>query len=583
MASSSTGTAFDTRHKSRHLVDGPERAGARAMLKGIGLSDDDLKKPVIGIANTWIETMPCNFGLRTLAHAVKEGIKAAGGVPMELNTVAISDGITMGTEGMKTSLVSREVIADSVELVASGHMFDAVIGLGACDKTLPGLSLALARLDIPGFLIYGGTILPGEVNGKEATIRSVYEAIGGFMAGSVTEEELALIENHACPTHGACGGQYTANTMAMAMEFIGLSPLGTASAPAVSEEQRDAGDGNTASVVNPRKMEIGRQAGKLIMEMLEQGITPRQILTREAFENAIAGVAGTGGSTNAVLHLLALAREMGIELTIDDFDAISRRTPLIADMMPGGKYAAADLDKAGGTTLVAQRLIEGGWMDGGQLTPTGASIATEAAKAVETPGQDVVRSIDNPIKSTGGLHILKGNIAPEGCVVKLFGYEPTQFSGPARVFDSEHDALQAVYSRQINSGDVVVIRYEGPKGGPGMQEMLAITAGIVGQGLADGVALLTDGRFSGATKGLMIGHVAPEAYVGGPIAIIQEGDTVVIDTEARSLDIDVPADEIAARLAAWTPPAPRYTRGVLAKYASLVTSASEGAITKPIL
>ncbi len=583
MASSSTGTAFDTRHKSRHLVDGPERAGARAMLKGIGLSDDDLKKPVIGIANTWIETMPCNFGLRTLAHAVKEGIKAAGGVPMELNTVAISDGITMGTEGMKTSLVSREVIADSVELVASGHMFDAVIGLGACDKTLPGLSLALARLDIPGFLIYGGTILPGEVNGKEATIRSVYEAIGGFMAGRVTEEELALIENHACPTHGACGGQYTANTMAMAMEFIGLSPLGTASAPAVSEEQRDAGDGNTASVVNPRKMEIGRQAGKLIMEMLEQGITPRQILTREAFENAIAGVAGTGGSTNAVLHLLALAREMGIELTIDDFDAISRRTPLIADMMPGGKYAAADLDKAGGTTLVAQRLIEGGWMDGGQLTPTGASIATEAAKAVETPGQDVVRSIDNPIKSTGGLHILKGNIAPEGCVVKLFGYEPTQFSGPARVFDSEHDALQAVYSRQINSGDVVVIRYEGPKGGPGMQEMLAITAGIVGQGLADGVALLTDGRFSGATKGLMIGHVAPEAYVGGPIAIIQEGDTVVIDTEARSLDIDVPADEIAARLAAWTPPAPRYTRGVLAKYASLVTSASEGAITKPIL
>ena len=583
MASSSTGTAFDTRHKSRHLVDGPERAGARAMLKGIGLSDDDLKKPVIGIANTWIETMPCNFGLRTLAHAVKEGIKAAGGVPMELNTVAISDGITMGTEGMKTSLVSREVIADSVELVASGHMFDAVIGLGACDKTLPGLSLALARLDIPGFLIYGGTILPGEVNGKEATIRSVYEAIGGFMAGRVTEEELALIENHACPTHGACGGQYTANTMAMAMEFIGLSPLGTASAPAVSEEQRDAGDGNTASVVNPRKMEIGRQAGKLIMEMLEQGITPRQILTREAFENAIAGVAGTGGSTNAVLHLLALAREMGIELTIDDFDAISRRTPLIADMMPGGKYAAADLDKAGGTTLVAQRLIEGGWMDGGQLTPTGASIATEAAKAVETPGQDVVRSIDNPIKSTGGLHILKGNIAPEGCVVKLFGYEPTQFSGPARVFDSEHDALQAVYSRQINSGDVVVIRYEGPKGGPGMQEMLAITAGIVGQGLADGVALLTDGRFSGATKGLMIGHVAPEAYVGGPIAIIQEGDTVIINTEARSLDIDVPADEIAARLAAWTPPAPRYTRGVLAKYASLVTSASEGAITKPIL
>ncbi len=581
MSSGGTATKFDTRHKSRVIIDGPERAGARAMLKGIGLTDDDLRKPIIGIANTWIETMPCNFGLRTLAHAVKEGIRAAGGVPMELNTVAISDGITMGTEGMKTSLVSREVIADSVELVARGHMFDAVIGLGACDKTLPGLSLALARLDIPSFLIYGGTILPGEVNGKEATIRSVYEAIGGLMAGRITEEELTLIENHACPTHGACGGQYTANTMAMAMEFIGLSPLGTASAPAVSDEQRDEGIGNSGSVVNPRKMEIGRQAGRLIMEMLEQGITPRQILTREAFENAIAGVAATGGSTNAVLHLLALAREVGIELTIDDFDAISRRTPLIADMMPGGKYAAADLDKAGGTTLVAQRLIEGGWMDGSQLTPTGATLGVEAQKAVETPGQDVVHAIDDPIKETGGLHILKGNIAPDGCVVKLFGYEPTHFEGPARVFDSEHEALRAVYGRQINRGDIVVIRYEGPKGGPGMQEMLAITAGIVGQGLADGVALLTDGRFSGATKGLMIGHVAPEAFVGGPIAAIHEGDTVIIDTDARSLDIDVPAEVIADRLAAWTQPEPRYRTGVLAKYASLVTSAAEGAITKP--
>jgi dihydroxy-acid dehydratase len=371
--------------------------------------------------------------------------------------------------------------------------------------------------------------------------------------------------------------------MAMAMEFIGLSPLGTASAPAVSEEQRDAGDGNDSKVVNPRKMEIGRQAGRLIMDMLSKGITPKQIMTREAFENAIAGVAATGGSTNAVLHLLALAREVGVELSIDDFDEISRRTPLIADMMPGGKYAAADLDKAGGTTLVAQRLVEGGWMDGSQMTPTGESIGTEAQKAVETPGQDVVRAIDNPIKASGGLHILKGNIAPEGCVIKLFGYEPPRFAGPARVFDSEHEALQAVYGRQINRGDVVVIRYEGPKGGPGMQEMLAITAGIVGQGLADGVALLTDGRFSGATKGLMIGHVAPEAYVGGPIAAIHEGDTVIIDTEARSLDIDVSADVIAERLAAWQRPEPRYTSGVLAKYASLVTSASEGAITKPIL
>ena len=575
------GEAFDVRHKSRHILDGPERAGARAMLKGIGLNDEDLQKPVIGIANTWIETMPCNLGLRTLAHAVKQGIREAGGVPMEINTIAISDGITMGTEGMKTSLVSREVIADSVELVASGHMFDAIIGLGACDKTLPGLSLALARLDIPGFLIYGGTILPGEVNGKEATVRSVYEAIGGFMAGRITAEDLKAMEDHACPTHGACGGQYTANTMAMAMEFIGLSPLGTASAPAVSDEQMAEGIGTRGDVVNPRKMEIGRKAGKLIMEMLEKGITPKQILTREAFENAIVGVAATGGSTNAVLHLLALARESGVELTIDDFDVISRRTPLIADMMPGGKYAAADLDKAGGTLLVAQRLIEGGWMNADQLTPTGASIGIEAAKAVETPGQDVVHSKDKPLKETGGLNILKGNIAPEGCVVKLFGYEPPQFSGPARVFDTEHAALQAVYGREINPGDVVVIRYEGPKGGPGMQEMLAITAGIVGQGLADSVALLTDGRFSGATKGLMIGHVAPEAFVGGPIAAIQEGDTIVIDTDARSLNVDISAEEITRRLAAWKRPEPRYKSGVLAKYASLVTSASEGAITKP--
>ncbi len=577
------GEAFDVRHKSRHILDGPERAGARAMLKGIGLNDEDLKKPVIGIANTWIETMPCNLGLRTLAHAVKQGIREAGGVPMEINTIAISDGITMGTEGMKTSLVSREVIADSVELVASGHMFDAIIGLGACDKTLPGLSMALARLNIPGFLIYGGTILPGEVNGKEATVRSVYEAIGGFMAGRITAEDLKAMEDHACPTHGACGGQYTANTMAMAMEFIGLSPLGTASAPAVSDEQMAEGIGTRGDVVNPRKMEIGRKAGKLIMEMLAKGITPKQILTREAFENAIVGVAATGGSTNAVLHLLALARESGIELTIDDFDVISRRTPLIADMMPGGKYAAADLDKAGGTTLVAQRLIEGGWMNADQLTPTGETLGFEAAKAVETPGQDVVHSKDKPLKATGGLNILKGNIAPEGCVVKLFGYEPPQFSGPARVYDTEHAALQAVYGREINPGDVVVIRYEGPKGGPGMQEMLAITAGIVGQGLADSVALLTDGRFSGATKGLMIGHVAPEAFVGGPIAAIHEGDTIIIDTDARSLNVDISAEEITKRLAAWKRPAPRYTTGVLAKYASLVTSASEGAITKPVI
>jgi dihydroxy-acid dehydratase len=573
---------FDMRHMSRNILDGVERAGARAMLKGIGLTDEDLKKPMILIANTWIETMPCNFGLRTLAHAVKEGVRAAGGVPMEMNTISISDGVTMGTEGMKTSLISRELIADTVELVARGHMFDAVIGLGACDKTLPGLSLALARLNIPGFLLYGGTILPGEVDGQEATVRTVYEKIGAYKAGKITEEELKLFEDHACPTHGACGGQYTANTMAMAMEFIGLSPLGTASPPAVSDEQFAQGKGTKGDVVNPRKLEIGRQAGSLIMDMLRQGIRPRDILTRQAFENAIAGVAATGGSTNAVLHLLALARETGVELSIDDFDEISRRTPLIADMMPGGKYAAADLDKAGGTPLIAKRMLEGGYLDGEQISPSGQTLLAESAVAVETPGQDVVRTVDNPINEQGGLIILKGNIAPDGAVIKLFGYERHYHKGPARVFDSEHETLEAVYGNKINPGDVVVIRYEGPRGGPGMQEMLAITAAMIGQGLGGECALVTDGRFSGATKGLMCGHVAPEAFVGGPIAAIHEGDTVIMDIDNRRLDIDVPADEITNRLKSWKQPEPRYTSGVLAKYASLVTQANEGAVTLPL-
>ncbi|MGE3796271.1 MAG: dihydroxy-acid dehydratase [Thermomicrobiales bacterium] len=574
---------FDMRHKSRHILDGVERAGARAMLKGIGLSDEDLGKPMILIANTWIETMPCNFGLRTLAHAVKEGVRAAGGVPMEINTVSISDGITMGTEGMKTSLISREIIADSVELVGRGHMFDAVIGLGACDKTLPGLSMALARLNIPGFLIYGGTILPGEVevNGvmKEATVRSVYEAIGAFKAGKISDEELKLIEDHACPTHGACGGQYTANTMAMAMEFIGLSPLGTASPPAVSWDQARAGEGTKGSVVNPEKMEIGRKAGKLIMSLLQSGIKPRDILTREAFENAIAGVAASGGSTNAVLHLLALARETGVELDIDDFDQISRRTPLICDMMPGGRYAAADLDAAGGTPLVAQRMIAGGKLRGDLLTASGKTFAEEAADARETPGQDVVVTVEKPIKESGGLVILKGNIAPDGAVIKIFGYERLYHEGPARVFDSEHEALEAVYANKIREGDVVVIRYEGPRGGPGMQEMLGVTAALIGQGLGGSCALVTDGRFSGATKGLMAGHVAPEAFVGGPIAAVHEGDTIIMDIENRSLRVVLSDEEIASRLAAWTAPAPRYTSGVMAKYAALVTQANEGAIT----
>lgn len=578
---------FDMRHKSRHILDGVERAGARAMLKGIGLTDEDLQKPMVLIANTWIETMPCNFGLRTLAHAVKEGVKAAGGFPMEMNTISISDGITMGTEGMKTSLVSREVIADSVELVAAGHMFDAVIGLGACDKTLPGLSLALARLNIPGFLIYGGTILPGEVeiDGEmhEATVRSVYEAIGAYKAGKMSAEAMKLIEDHACPSHGACGGQYTANTMAMAMEFIGLSPLGSASPPAVSWEQFEAGEGTKQSVVNPRKMEIGREAGELIMHMLRNGIKPLDILTREAFENAIAGVAASGGSTNAVLHLLALADEAGVPLSIDDFDEISRRTPLICDMMPGGQFAAADLDKAGGTPLIAKRMMEGGKLRGDQMTVSGATFEAEASDAVETPGQKVVATVDHPLKDSGGLVILKGNVAPDGAVIKIFGYERPYHRGPARVFDSEHDALEAVYANQIHDGDMLVIRYEGPKGGPGMQEMLAITAALIGEGLGGSCALITDGRFSGATKGLMAGHVAPEAYVGGPIAAVREGDMVVMDIANRGINIEVSDEEIAERLKSWKAPEPRYKKGVLAKYASLVTQANEGAVTRPIL
>jgi dihydroxy-acid dehydratase len=553
----------DLRFNSKTLYDGNDRAGARSMVKAIGFTDEDLQKPIIGVANTWIETMPCNFNLRRLAKRVKEGIRAAGGTPMEFNTVAISDGVTMGTEGMKTSLVSREVIADSVELVGRGHMFDGIIALGACDKTLPGLSMALARLNVPSFILYGGSIMPGYWHGKEVTIQSVYEAIGANAAGKMSDEDLRDLENHACPGAGACGGQFTANTMAMAMEFIGLSPLGSASAPAE----------------DPRKEEIGAMAGELIMDMLRRNQRPLDILTRGAFDNAIAGVAASGGSTNSVLHLLALAREAGVDLTIDDFDVISRRTPLITDLMPSGKYAAADLDKAGGIQLVAQRMVEAGYLDGSRPTPTGRTLAEEAALAVETEGQDVVHTFENPIKASGGLNILKGNLAPDGCVVKLFGYEPTHFRGPARVFDSAEDAQDAVLHNRIVEGDIVVIRYEGPKGGPGMQEMLGITAAIVGQGLGGSVSLITDGRFSGATRGVMVGHVAPEAFVGGPIAALQEGDTIVIDVDSRQLNVELSDDEIAARLRDWTQPEPRYTQGVLAKYAALVQQASEGAVT----
>jgi dihydroxy-acid dehydratase len=558
---------FDTRHRSRQLLDGRDRAPARSMLKAIGYDDEALSRPIIGVANTWIETMPCNYHLRDLAEHVKAGIREAGGTPMEFNTVAISDGITMGTEGMRASLVSREVIADSIELVGRGHMFDAVIALAACDKTIPGSAMGLIRLDVPGFVLYGGSIAPGRFEGHDVTIQDVFEAVGAHARGLMTDEQFRDLEDHACPGAGACGGQFTANTMALALEFLGLSPIGTASSPAL----------------DPRKKRVAHEAGRLVMDHLTRGLKPRDILTRLAFENAIAGVAATGGSTNAVLHLLAIAREAGVPLTIDDFDTVSERTPTLADLKPGGRYVAADLDRAGGTRLVAKRLLSVGKLDGGQLTPSGKSLADEAAVATEEPGQDVVRPVGRPLKPTGGLVILKGNLAPEGCVVKVAGNEREHHRGPARVFDREEDAMAAVTANQIRAGDVVVIRYEGPKGGPGMREMLGVTGAIVGQGLGESVALLTDGRFSGATRGLMAGHVAPEAARGGPIAAVREGDTIVFDLPNRRLDVELSDAEIHDRLARWKPPEPHYTHGVFAKYAALVSSASEGAITRPTL
>jgi dihydroxy-acid dehydratase len=533
------------------------------MLKGIGFTDEDLSRPIIGIANTWIETMPCNFNLRKLAAKVKEGIRAAGATPMEFNTISISDGVTMGTEGMRASLVSREVIADSIELCGRGYLFDGMITLVGCDKTIPGAAMALLRLDIPSLLLYGGSIGPGRFKDRDVTILDVFEAVGANAAGKMSDSDLRALENVACPGPGACGGQYTANTMAMAMEVIGLSPMGSASVPAMDS----------------RKDEVGRQAGALVVDMLKRGLTPRQICTRAAFENAIASVAASGGSTNAVLHLLAMAREAGVELTIDDFDVVSARTPLLADLKPAGRYVAVDLDRAGGVPLLAKRLVEGGYADGSQLTPTGKTIAEEAAKAVEEPGQDVIRPLENPISSTGGLVILKGNLASEGSVVKVAGYERRYHRGPARVFDSEEEAMAAVTANKILEGDVVVIRYEGPRGGPGMREMLGVTGALVGAGLGESVSLLTDGRFSGATHGLMVGHVAPEAARGGAIAAIHEGDVVVFDIEKRRLDVELTDAELAARLKRWRAPAPRFTTGVFAKYATFVTSASEGAIT----
>ena len=554
---------WDPKEHSRAITEGPDRAPARAMFKAIGFKDADLEKPLVGVANTWIEIGPCNYHLRRLAAKIKEGIRAAGGTPLEFNTVSISDGITMGSQGMKTSLISREVIADSIELVARGNLFDAVVALSGCDKTIPGTVMALVRVNVPGLMLYGGSIMYGEHEGRRLTIQDVFEAVGAFNAGRISAEELRAIENSACPGAGACGGQFTANTMATAFEMLGISPMGLSDVPAM-----DSG-----------KDEVAFECGRMVMDLLRRGITPRQIITRKAMENAIAGVSATGGSTNAVLHLLAVAREMGIRLAIDDFDKISRRTPVLADLKPWGRFTAPEMYRAGGMAVVARRLLDAGILHAGAMTVTGRTIGEEANAAREAPGQEVIRSHKNPLKPTGGMAVLRGNLAPEGCVVKLAGHERMVHRGPARVFGREEDAFKAVKQGRIKPGDVVVIRYEGPKGGPGMREMLGVTGAIVGAGLRDSVALLTDGRFSGATHGLMAGHVAPEAAVGGPIAALKNGDMIVFDVKRRHLDMELSGAEIKRRLAKWKPPKPRYTSGVMAKYARMVSSASDGAVT----
>jgi dihydroxy-acid dehydratase len=549
--------------RSDVLLRGAHRAPARAMLKASGFDDEALSKPIIGVANTWIEIGPCNHHLRELAAAVKDGIRAAGGTPMEFNTVSINDGITMGTDGMRASLISREVIADSIELVTRGYNFDGVIALCGCDKTIPGTTMAVARLGIPGLVLYGGSIAPGVFKGRDVTIQDVFEAVGAHASGRMSDTDLHDIEDHACPGSGACGGQFTANTMATAIEFLGLAPMGSGSVPATAAEKAD----------------VARRAGGLVMDLVRENVLPREILTRDALENAIASVACTGGSTNAVLHLLAIAREVGVPLDMDDFDRISRAVPLLADLKPGGRYVATDLYRAGGIPLVAKRLLEAGILHADARTVSGRTIGDEAAAAVETPAQEVVRPLSNPLKATGGLVILRGSLAPEGCVVKVAGHERLHHRGPARVFDSEQAALSAVLANQIQANDVVVIRYEGPAGSPGMPEMLAVTGAIVGQGLGDSVALMTDGRFSGATHGFMAGHVAPEAARGGPIAALREGDIVVFDVPSRRLDVELPGEELASRLQTWTPKPARYARGVMAKYAQLVSSAAHGAVT----
>jgi dihydroxy-acid dehydratase len=560
-----TDSKVNMRTKSSVLLDGPSRAPARAMLHAIGFSEDDLRKPLVGVAHCWTETMPCNFNHRELAEKVKEGIRAAGGTPMEFNTISVSDGVSMGTQAMKASLVSREVIADSIELMGVGAMFDAVVAIASCDKTIPGSAMGLLRLNLPSVLLYGGSIAPGRHRGIDITIQDVFEAVGRHSAKKIDDAELQQITRSACPGAGACGGQYTANTMAVAMEFFGLAAMGSGSVPAV----------------DPDKHDVAVEAGQRVMRLLAEGVTPRQLINRKSFENAIAAVAATGGSTNGVLHFLALAREFGVPLDIDDFSRISKRTPILADMKPGGKYTAVDFHAAGGSRVLARFMLEAGLIDGGLPTVSGRTLGEEAALALETPEQKVLAPVEQAFKKTGGLVILKGSLAPEGAVVKMAGHERTKHRGPARVFESEEDAFRAVEERSIRPGDVMVIRHEGPRGGPGMREMLGVTAAIVGQGLGEEVALITDGRFSGATRGLMIGHVAPEAALGGPIAVVRDGDMITIDTDADRLDLELEPAEITARLRSYVAPPPRFKVGVFAKYAALVWSASDGAITTP--
>ena len=566
MAANPYGPTDPAKRRSAAITDGPDRAPARAMLKGTGFTDDDLARPIVGVATTWIETMPCNLNQRELAEHVKRGVREAGGTPMELNTIAVSDGVSMGTEGMRCSLVSREVIADSLELAARGHLFDGLVCLVGCDKTIPAAVMALARLDIPGLVLYNGSIAAGRYKGRDVTIQDVFEVVGAHAAGRVGPEEVHALESVACPGAGACGGQFTANTMSMALDLLGISPAGLNGIPAMHADKARAAE----------------DAGRLAMRLVRDDVRPSQIITRESIENAIAGIAASGGSTNGVLHLLAIAHELGIPLEIDDFDAIAGRTPIVASLTPGGRYVAVDLHEAGGVALVTRELAKAGLVHGEARNVDGRTVDQIVADAHETPGQRVVLPVDRPLSPTGGLAILRGNLAPDGCVVKLAGHERRLHVGPARVFEREEDAFAAVKGRLIRPGDVVVIRYEGPAGGPGMREMLHVTAALVGEGLGEEVALITDGRFSGATHGLMVGHIAPEAFRGGPIAAVEEGDTIVLDVDARELRLDLPDDEIARRLAAWRAPAPRYTTGVLAKYASLVSSASEGAVTRPV-